>query len=120
MTGAGTVKSPTLRNLPKFGNNFTGELTGGSRLEFNLGAEGVADALAIGRALALEDGATVTVNVSGKPAAGHYTLLTATSITGSATLDVNGLPEGRRAVLHVETSEIWLEILSPGLMIIVR
>lgn len=120
VTGAGTVKSPTLRNLPKFGNNFTGELTGGSRLEFNLGADGVADALAIGRELALEDGATVTVNVSGKPAAGHYTLLTATAISGSATLDVNGLPEGRRAVLHVETSEIWLEILSPGLMIIVR
>ena len=118
--GAGTVKSPTLRNLPKFGTNFTGSLTGGSRLEFNLGADGVADALAIGRALALEDGATVTVNVSGKPAAGHYTLLTATAISGSATLDVNGLPEGRRAVLHVETSEIWLEILSPGLMIIVR
>ena len=120
VTGAGTVKSPTLRNLPKFSNNFTGELTGGSRLEFNLGADGVADALAIGRELALEDGATVTVNVSGKPAAGHYTLLTATAISGSATLDVNGLPEGRRAVLHVETSEIWLEILSPGLMIIVR
>ena len=120
VTGAGTVKSPTLRNLPKFGDNFTGELTGGSRLEFNLGADGVADALAIGRELALEDGATVTVNVSGKPAAGHYTLLTATAISGSATLDVNGLPEGRRAVLHVETSEIWLEILSPGLMIIVR
>lgn len=118
--GAGTVKSPTLRNLPKFGDNFTGPLAGGSRLEFTLGADGVADALAIGRELALEDGATVTVNVSGKPAAGHYTLLTAKAISGSATLDVNGLPEGRRAVLHVETSEIWLEILSPGLMIIVR
>ena len=63
VTGAGTVKSPTLRNLPKFGQNFTGAVAGGSELSFTVGTDGVADALAIDRPLVLDDGATVTVNV---------------------------------------------------------
>ena len=121
VTGAGTVKSPTLRNLPKFGDNFTGELVGGSRLEFSLGETGVVNPIAIGRALSLEDGATVTVNVTGKKtASGNYTLLTAESITGTATLDVNGLPASRRAKLHVDTREIWMEVSGLGMMIILR
>ena len=120
VTGAGTVKSPTLRNLPKFGTNFTGSLIGGSRLEFNLGQSGVADPIAIDRALSLEDGATVVVNVTGKPASGHYTLLTAQSITGTATLDVNGLPGSRKAKLHVDAGEIWIEVNGPGTIVIVR
>jgi hypothetical protein len=118
--GAGTVKSPTLRNLPKFGTNFTGSLTGGSRLEFNLGEDRVADPINIERALSLEDGATVTVNVTGKPASGHYTLLTAESITGTATLDVNGLPGSRKAKLHVDAGEIWIEVNGLGTIVIIR
>ena len=118
--GAGTVKSPTLRNLPQFGQNFTGSVAGGSELSFTVGADGVADALAIDRPLVLDDGATVTVNVASKPAAGHYTLLTATSISGSATLDIVGLPATRTAWLHVDEGEIWLEVTAPGMMVIVK
>ena len=120
VTGAGTVKSPTLRNLPKFGTNFTGELVGGSRLEFSLGETGVVNPIAIDRALSLEDGATVVVNVTGKPASGHYTLLTAESITGTATLDVNGLPDSRKAKLHVDADEIWMEVNGLGTIVIIR
>lgn len=120
VTGAGTVKSPTLRNLPKFGQNFTGAVAGGSELSFTVGTDGVADALAIGRRLVLDDGATVTVNVSGKPAAGHHTLLMATSISGSATPVIVGLPANRTAKLHVDTNEIWLEVIAPGMVFIVR
>ena len=120
VTGAGTVKSPTLRNLPQFGQNFTGSVAGGSELSFTIGASGVADALAIDRPLVLDDGATVTVNVSGKPAAGHHTLLTATSISGSATLDIVGLPANRTATLHVDADEIWLEVTAPGMTVILR
>jgi hypothetical protein len=120
VTGAGTVKSPTLRNLPKFGNNFTGELVGGSRLEFSLGETGVVNPIAIDRALSLEDGATVVVNVTDKLASGHYTLLTAQSITGTATLDVNGLPGSRKAKLHVDAGEIWIEVNGLGTIVIIR
>lgn len=120
VTGAGTVKSPTLRNLPKFGQNFSGSVAGGSDLSFTVGTDGVADALAIDRPLVLDDGATVTVNVSGKPAAGHHTLLTATSITGSATPVIVGFPATRTAKLHVDEGEIWLEVIAPGMVFFVR
>ena len=120
VTGAGTVKSPTLRNLPKFGQNFSGSVVGGSELSFTVGTDGVADALAIDRPLVLDDGATVTVNVSGKPAAGHHTLLTANSISGTATLDIVGLPANRTAKLHVDADEIWLEVTAPGMTVIVN
>ena len=118
--GAGTVKSPTLRNLPQFGEGFTGSVAGGSELSFAIGADGVADALAIDSPLVLDDGVTVTVNVSGRPPAGHYTLLTATSISGSATLDIVGLPVSRKAKLHLEADEIWLEVIAPGLTVVVQ
>ena len=120
VTGAGTVKSPTLRNLPKFGQNFTGSVAGGSELSFTIGADGVADALAIDSPLVLDDGATVTVNVSGRPPAGHHTLLTATSISGSVTPVIIGLPANRTATLHVDAGEIWLEVTAPGMMVIVN
>ena len=116
---AQSVKSPTLRNLPKFGQNFTGSVAGGSRLSFSVGASGVADAVSVGAPLALDDGATLTVNVSGKPSIGRHTLLTAPSITGSATLNAVGLPAGRRAKLHVDATEIWLEVSATGTMILV-
>ena len=118
--GAGTVKSPTLRNLPNFAAGFTGTVAGGSELSFTIGTDGVADALAINKPLVLDEGATVTVNVSGKPPAGHHTLLTATSISGSATLDIVGPLVNRKATLHVEAGEIWLEVTAPGLTVIIQ
>lgn len=120
VTGAGTLKSPTLRNLPQFGQNFTGSVAGGSELSFTIGADGVVDSLAIDSSLVLDDGATVTVNVTGKPAAGHHTLLTATSISGSATPVIVGLPANRTAKLHVDADEIWLEVTAPGMIVIVH
>ena len=118
--GAGTVKSPTLRNLPNFAAGFTGTVAGGSELSFTIGTDGVADALAINKPLVLDEGATVTVNVSGRPPAGHHTLLTATSISGSATLDIVGPLVNRKAKLHVDEGEIWLEITAPGMVVIVQ
>ena len=91
-----------------------------SRLEFSLGETGVVNPIAIDRALSLEDGATVVVNVTGKPASGHYTLLTAESITGTATLAVNGLPDSRNAKLHVDTGKIWMEVSGLGMTIFLR
>lgn len=120
VAGAGTVKSPTLRNLPSFSSSFTGCVAGGSELSFSVGASGVADAVAVGAPLALDDGAAVTVNVSGKPPIGRYTLLTAPSITGSATLNAVGLPAGRRAKLQVGATEMWLEVSATGTMILLK
>jgi hypothetical protein len=120
VAGAGTVKSPTLRNLPSFSSSFTGCVAGGSELSFSVGASGVADAVAVGAPLALDDGAAVTVNVSGKPPIGRYTLLTAPSITGSATLNAVGLPAGRRAKLQIGATEMWLEVSATGTMILLK
>ena len=124
VTGAGTVKSPTLRNLPQFGQNFTGSVVGGSRLEFTVGGgnAGVADPIAIDRAIALEGGSTITVNFtgSGKPRPGIYTLLTAGSISGTATLNAVGLHEKYSARLLVGSDSISIEVTGPSMVIFVR
>ena len=125
VTGAGNVKSPTLRNLPTFDSEFTGTLTGGSALAFTvdskINASAATDALALDHALVLEEGASITVTVGEKFAAGRYTLLTAPSISGLATLSLTGnVRVSRTVALHVDTTSIWIEVIASGTKVIVR
>ena len=95
VTGAGNVKSASLRNLPAFGEGFTGNVSGGSSMTFRVNAQGVSsavvDPIAVGHAVALDSECNVTITVIGsrKLAAGTYTLLSATSLTGGDTIMAN-------------------------------
>lgn len=126
VTGAGTVKSATLRGLPHFGMAgypFTGTLAGGSAMDFTIDSAvsrtNAVDAITIDRAVALDDAAVVTIHAAGKLRAGTYTLLTATAITGGAHAQLV-MPEGApKARLVVSGTEIQIEVLTPGLTILV-
>jgi len=124
VTGAGTVKSPTLRNLPNFAAGFTGTVAGGSQLSFtvdsSINASAATDAIALGQAFTLDDGATLTVVLGSRPAPGNYTLLTAPSISGSAILQEAGDVRNRKLTLHVDSRSIWLEVKAPGFVMAVR
>ena len=93
VTGAGDVKSATLRNLPAFDAGFTGGVSGGSAMTFRMNAAGpvtaVIDPISIDHAVTLDDTCAITVTIvgSGRLAPGTYTLLSATSLSGGATLN---------------------------------
>ena len=95
VTGAGDVKSATLRNLPTFDAGFTGGVSGGSAMTFRLYSDGngtaVLDPIAIDHAVTLDATCAITVTVSGgkRPAPGTYTLLDATSLSGGTTLNAS-------------------------------
>lgn len=125
VTGAGRVSSATLRNLPQFSNSFTGTVTGGTDMAFyvdsSLDDSAATDAIAFDAPLALDDGATVTVSVGSRLSPGLYTLLTATSVSGSATLVIDGeIPGGRTAALRCVGNTLSLEVLANPFMMIVR
>ena len=92
VTGAGDVRSATLRNLPAFDAGFTGSVSGGSAMTFRVravsGGTAVVDPVSIGHAVALDDVCAVAIAVSGdrRMAPGAYTLLSAESLSGGATL----------------------------------
>ena len=95
VTGAGDVRSATLRNLPQFGSGFTGDVSGGSAMSFRVravsGGTAVLDPISVDRAVALDDACSVSISVVGdkRMAPGSYTLLSATSLSGGATLSVS-------------------------------
>ena len=83
VTGAGDVKSATLRNLPSFGAGFAGGVSGGSAMTFRIDAAGPATAVIDPISCAV----SVTISGRGRMAAGTYTMLSATSLSGGATID---------------------------------
>lgn len=120
------MKSATLRGLPHFGMTgipFTGMLEGGSAMDFTIDSAATrtvaVDAIAIDRAVTLDDAAVVTVHAAGKLRAGTYTLLTATAITGGAHAQLVMPEESRKARLVISDTEIQIEVLTPGLTILV-
>ena len=122
VTGAGVVKSASLRNLPQFDAGFTGSLAGGGALAFTIdrtvSTTAAVDALAFDRALAL-DGAG-TVSVSGSVLPGTYTLLTATSLTGGGGLALQMSDDRFNAKLAVVGNALVLHVNSPCTTVIIR
>ena len=127
VTGAGNVKSASLRNLPTFGEGFTGNVSGGSSMTFRVNAQGkasaVIDPIEVDHAVALDSECTVTVTVigSGKLAAGTYTLLSATSLTGGDTIVVNVVNGTERKLTNLsvckEGNAIKLVVAARGTVI---
>ena len=128
MTGAGNVKSASLRNLPTFDAGFTGVLSGGSSMTFTidplLNASAALDAITIDRAVTLDSACTVTVALKGTKS-GTYTLLTVPSgsLVGK-TFALNVVNETEeRLVAKLVTSDTTLSIETappPGLMLLIR
>ena len=128
VTGAGNVKSASLRNLPTFDSGFTGALLGGSNMTFTVNSllnnSAAVDAIAIDRAVTLDSDCTVTVTLKGKAKAGIYTLLTVPSgsLTGK-TFALNIVNETAKNVfpkLVVSDTALALEIIPRGLVISVQ
>jgi hypothetical protein len=122
VTGAGVVKSASLRNFPQLDAGFTGSLAGGGALAFTIdrtvSTTAAVDALAFDRALAL-DGAG-TVSVSGSVLPGTYTLLTATSLTGGGGLTLQMTDDRFNAKLSVVGNALVLHVNSPCTTVIIR
>ena len=128
VTGAGNVKSASLRNLPAFDAGFTGSLSGGSDMTFTvnslLNELAAVDAIAIDRAVTLDSACTVTVTLKERAKPGMYTLLTVPSgsLAGKTfALDfVNETGREAQAKLVVSDTTLTLEIASKGLVISIR
>ena len=130
VTGAGDVKSASLRNLPSFGAGFTGGVSGGSAMTFRLNAAGsataVLDPISIDHAVTLDDTCAVTVTVSGdrRPAPGTYTLLSATSLSGGTTLNATIVnATGKEIpVCHVrkDGNRVLLEVIPSAFVLTIR
>ena len=122
VTGAGVVKSASLRNFPQLDAGFTGSLAGGGALAFTIdrtvSTTAAVDALAFDKALAL-DGAG-TVSVSGSVLPGTYTLLTATSLTGGGGLTLQMSDDRFNAKLAVVGNALVLHVNSPCTTVIIR
>ena len=123
VTGAGTVKSASLRNLPQLDADFTGNLAGGGALAFTIDATvsttAATDALAFDRAVALDDAGTVTV--AGSLRTGTYTLLSATELTGGANLTLQ-MTDDRfpTSTLATTGTSLVLVVKSLGTMMLFR
>ena len=128
VTGAGNVKSASLRNLPMFDAGFTGTLSGGSNMTFTvnslLNGSAAVDAITIDRAITLDSVCTVTVTLKEKAKAGTYTLLTVPSgslagKTFNLTL-VNETGRTARAKLVASDTTLALEIIPRGIVISIQ
>ena len=118
VTGAGSVKSATMRNLPTLGSGFSGVIKGGSALSFTLDGTQAEDALVVSGNVVLDDDAVVSL--SGEIRAGDYALVSATSISGGANASVvlpAGKAEGYRATLYIENGVLKVRITGRGLII---
>ena len=131
VTGAGDVRSASLRNLPAFDAGFSGGVSGGSAMRFRLNARPgmgtvVLDPISIDRAVALDAACGVTVTVSGtrRPAHGAYTLLSATSLTGAETVETTVVNETGVEIppcrVRRDGNRLLLEVVASGLVLIVR
>jgi len=130
VSGAGTVRSPSLRNLPAFADGFTGTLAGGGEMGFTVDSAvdrtRALDAVDIGRAVALDNPVKVTVTVAGdgnlKP--GVYSLVGAPAIWGAvasnAVLEVVNNTRGRVAKLVFTDTGIMLDVKNQRTMMIFR
>ena len=125
VTGAGNVKSASLRNLPAFADGFTGTLSGGSNMTFTidplLNASAALDAITIDRAVTLDSACTVTVTLKGTKS-GTYTLLTVPSGSlGGKTFELHVVNETGKAVpakLVFSDTTLSLELTPPELVIL--
>ena len=128
VTGAGNVKSASLRNLPTFDAEFTGTLSGGSNMTFTVNSllndSAAVDAITIDRAVTLDSVCTVTVTLKGKAKGGTYTLLTVPSgslVGKTFALDiVNEIGMAVSAKLVTSDTALSLEIAPPGLVILIQ
>ena len=130
VTGAGDVRSASLRNLPQFGSGFTGGVSGGSAMSFRVravsGGTAVIDPVSVGRAVALDDACSVAVSVTGdrRMAAGTYTLLSAESLSGGASLsaavvNATGVEQPACSV-RKDGSSIVLDVAESAFVLVLR
>ena len=119
--GAGSVKSATLRCLPTFAAEFTGALSGGSAMAFTIDSErnplAAIDAIALDRAVAIDDGAVVTIRNVGRLKAGTYTLLSAPAVTGGTGIGVEMAGGGR---VRVTGTAVLLDVDAVGTVLIFK
>ena len=126
VTGAGNVRSASLRNLPTFGTGFSGSLSGGSSMAFTVNSQldnsAAVDAIAIDRPVTLDSECAVKVTLKGWAKGGTYTLLTvpAGSFDGKTFLldVVNTTGNETTAKLVVSETALSLEIASRGFVIL--
>ena len=122
VTGAGAVKSASLRNLPLLDAGFTGSLAGGSALAFTIdrtvSTTAAIDALSFDRPIVLDT--TGTVTVTGTVLPGNYTLLTATSVTGGNGLALQMEDNRFDADLAIVGTSFVLRVKSAGTMVLFR
>ncbi|MBQ3290279.1 MAG: hypothetical protein IJH50_12840 [Kiritimatiellae bacterium] len=126
VTGAGNVKSASLRNLPAFDAGFTGMLSGGSDMTFTVdsqrNASAAIDAITIDRSVTLDADCTVTVTLKAGTNFGTYTLLTVPSgsLAGKTftrkVINETGMELSARLV--VSDTTLALEIASKGGLVI--
>ena len=129
VTGAGNVKSASLRNLPSFDAGFTGVLSGGSDMTFTIdsqrNASAAIDAIAIDHAVTLDSVCTVTVTLKAGTNLSTYTLLTVPSgsLVGKTFKGnvVNETGMEVRARLVVSDTTLSLKVsLPPGILISIQ
>lgn len=126
ITGSGTVTVGSRAQMPKFAAGFTGtaDLSAVSELNFTIdSAAGTIDgAIAIPGALAFPSAVTAHVSFASRMKAGKYALVTAAGgLDHTAwTLDLGAVSPSNKVTLKVTAAKVELEILPPGMILIVR
>ena len=130
VSGAGDLRSASLRNLPRFGEGFSGRVTGGSAMSFKIvagrGGARVVDAISVDRAVALDADCAVSVTVrgSGRLAAGEYVLLSATALSGGENMSIEVRNETDREIgkcrVWKSADSVSLYVLKSGFKLLVR
>ena len=128
LVGAGNIRSKTLRDLPTFSANFSGNVCGGSELSFTVdstvNAAAATDAISLSQNLVLDDACTVMVTLQNRAKAGTYTLLSAPSGSFAGKTFNLSLTDKtgkvKKAALVASETSLSLNIPATGLIIFVQ